>query len=61
MTSKDKPVYVNMNSNHPTPILKNIPQAVNRRLSKISANATVFNEAALHIRIPLLLVVMISS
>jgi hypothetical protein len=54
MKSKDKPVYVNMNSNHPTPILKNIPLVVNRRLSKISANATVFNEAALHIRMPLL-------
>ena len=45
MKSNDNPMYVNMKSNHPTPILKNIPLAVNRRLSKISANETVFNEA----------------
>ena len=43
MKSNDNPMNVNISSNHPTPILKNIPLAVNRRLSKISANETVFN------------------
>ena len=41
----DIPVYVSKNSNHPRPILKNIPAAVNKRLSNISANETVFKEA----------------
>ena len=41
----DTPVYVNRNSNHPRPILQNIPAAVNKRLSNISANEQVFNEA----------------
>jgi hypothetical protein len=40
------PLYINKQSNHPPSILKNIPLAVNRRLSVISANANVFNEAA---------------
>jgi hypothetical protein len=40
------PLYINKQSNHPPSILKNIPVAVNRRLSVISANADVFNEAA---------------
>ena len=41
----DVPIYVNKNSNHPPKILKNIPAAVNRRLSNISANENVFKEA----------------
>ena len=45
MKPNDTPIYVNKNSNHPPKILKNIPAAVNRRLSNISANENVFKEA----------------
>ena len=38
--------YVHMKSNHPPSILKNIPTSVNKRLSSISANREVFDEAA---------------
>ena len=41
----DKPSYVHKDSNHPKSILRNIPLAVNRRLSSISANEEVFNAA----------------
>ena len=33
-------------SNHPPSVIRNIPAAVNRRLSSISANEAVFKEAA---------------
>ena len=42
----DKPLYVNKKSNHPAPILKNIPEALNNRLSKISSNEEIFMKAA---------------
>ena len=42
----DIPAYVDVKSNHPPAIPKNIPLGVNRRLSRISANETVFNQAA---------------
>ena len=45
MKSNDNPTYVHKHSNHPPSILKNIPEAVNRRLSRISANENVFKEA----------------
>ena len=41
----DTPIYINKKSNHPPSILKNIPAAVNRRLSNISANEGVFKES----------------
>ena len=41
----DKPVYVHQLSNHPPGILKNIPFSVNRRLSTISKNEEVFQNA----------------
>ena len=37
---------MNIKSNHPPSILKNIPLGVNNRLSRISSNDTVFNMAA---------------
>ena len=40
------PLYINCQSNHPPSVLKNIPDAINKRLSKISCNETVFNAAA---------------
>ncbi|KAK3722560.1 hypothetical protein QZH41_007011 [Actinostola sp. cb2023] len=38
--------YVNTDSNHPPTVLKNIPEGINKRLSEISSNETVFNKAA---------------
>ena len=46
MKPNDTPIYINKESNHPPSILKNIPQAVNDRLSRISANEKLFEEAA---------------
>ena len=45
MKDNDIPLYVNKSSNHPPSILKNIPLAVNRRLSNISANEQIFNNS----------------
>ena len=42
----DRPKYVNAKSNHPPAILKNIPLAVNRRLSSISSSKEVFDQSA---------------
>ena len=42
MKPNDKPEYVNILSNHPPEILKNIPVGINRRLVNISANKEVF-------------------
>ena len=39
----DTPVYVNIKSNHPPSILKTIPRGINKRLSNLSCNETVFN------------------
>ena len=40
------PLYVNAKSNHPPAVLKNIPLAVNKRLSEISSTEEIFNNAA---------------
>ena len=40
------PLYVHSKSNHPPNIIRNIPESVNRRLSEISSDEAVFNEAA---------------
>ena len=45
MKPNQTPLYVHKSSNHPPHILKNIPLSIERRLSKISANEKVFNEA----------------
>ena len=39
-------LYVNVNSNHPHSVIKNIPLAVQKRLSLLSSNELIFNEAA---------------
>ena len=41
----DTPTYVHHQSNHPPNVLKNIGPAVNRRLSSLSANNDLFNQA----------------
>ena len=45
MKPNDTPLYVHKTSNHPPGILRNIPQSVNNRLSSISANEDVFDQA----------------
>ena len=38
----DNPMYINVNSNHPRIIIKQIPESINRRLSNLSSNEEVF-------------------
>ena len=45
MKPGNTPLYVHRKSNHPPIITKNIPAAINRRLSSISINERVFIEA----------------
>ena len=40
-----EPLYVNINSNHPPSVLKQIPQGIAKRLSTISSNEEVFKSA----------------
>eukprot|EP00794_Sanderia_malayensis_P001438 gene1438-biopygen1186 len=39
------PLYINTKSNHPPNIIKQLPAAINRRISDISCNETEFNKA----------------
>ena len=41
----DKPLYVNTNSSHPSSIIRNIPEDINKRLSALSGNEEIFNSA----------------
>ena len=45
MKENDKPLYVDKNSNHSPLVLQNIPKGINSRLSRISSNKEVFDEA----------------
>ena len=38
--------YLHAKSNHPPVVLRNIPTGVNKRLSEISSNEEIFNNAA---------------
>ena len=42
----DTPVYVNCDSNHPPSVIKQIPQAVEKRLSTLSSSEEIFRKAA---------------
>ena len=46
MKESNTPLYVHKMSNHPPAIINNIPEAINRRLSAISSNESVFNETS---------------
>ena len=46
MKPNNTPLYVHKKSNHPPNITRNIPESINRRLSTISSNETIFNDAA---------------
>ena len=51
-------LYVNKHSNHPPNIIQNIPAGVNQRLSSISENEGVFNEAIPPTKMPSEIVAM---
>ena len=42
----DIPLYVHKNSNHPKSVTRNIPKAVNKRLSALSSNQEIFDKIA---------------
>ena len=42
--SKD-PTYINVNSNHPKHVIRQIPNSVNKRINKLSANHNIFNRS----------------
>ena len=46
MKPNNTPLYIHKQSNHPPTILKQIPLAVNKRLSSISSSAVQFDQAA---------------
>ena len=39
------PSYINTKSNHPPSIIKAVPEGINKRLSQISSNEQLFNNA----------------
>jgi hypothetical protein len=45
MKPNNKPLYVHSESNHPPSIIRNIPISINKRLSNISSNEELFNDA----------------
>ena len=46
MKPNSTPCYIHKDSNHPKAILENIPKSVNKRLSTISSNKQVFDQAS---------------
>ena len=42
----DIPIYININSNHPSNIIKQIPTIISKRMSEISSNEEIFKNAA---------------
>ena len=46
MKPNNSPLYVHKDSNHPPSIINNIPESINKRLSNISSNEELFNNAA---------------
>ena len=41
----DKPLYINVKSNHPPNIIRNIPECISRRINKLSSDKIVFNNS----------------
>ena len=41
----NKPLYINMKSNHPPNIIKNLPESISRHINKLSSDKTVFNNS----------------
>ena len=42
----DNPVYINKQSNHPPTIIRHLPASISRRITTISNDEDIFNEAA---------------
>ena len=42
----DNPLYININSNHPSNIIKQIPTIISKRISEISSSEEIFKNAA---------------
>ena len=42
----DQPLYINRHSNHPPPIIRELPISVNKRINSLSCNREVFYNAA---------------
>lgn len=42
----DDPIYIHRSSNHPPSVLRQLPNAINRRINKLSCNKTTFDTAA---------------
>ena len=41
----NKPLYINVNSNHPPNIIQNLPESISQRTNKLSSDKTVFNNS----------------
>ena len=41
----NKPLCINVNSNHPPNIIKNLPESISQRINKLSSDKTVFNNS----------------
>ena len=41
----DNEIYIHKNSNHPSSIIKQIPALIEKRISTLSSNETIFNES----------------
>ena len=39
----NNPLYININSNHPPKIIKNLPENIQKRISKLSSSTRIFN------------------
>ena len=44
--TNQNPTYINVDSNHPKNIIRQIPKAVNLRIGKLSANEKIFKESS---------------
>ena len=42
----ETPMYINVNSNHPQNIIKQLPKTINKRINEISSDEEVFNKSA---------------
>ena len=46
MKMDQSPSYINVNSNHPKAIIKQVPKAVNLRIRNLSANEEIFRKGS---------------
>ena len=59
MKTDQYPSYVNVNSNHPKTIIKQVPKTVNLRIRNLSANEKIFQESSkIYIWMPLKIAVL---